>query len=310
MRGRTRVFENRHGEKTAIGRGNLSYTTINLPKIAIKSAIEAQGKLGVSFELGKVENKVIPDSYNKTVKKIFIQKLEEYAEIAGKQLYERYNFQCTAIAKQFPLLMSGLWQESEKLKAFDKTAAVLKHGTLSIGYIGLAECLTALTGKHHGETKEAQELGIEIITDLEEIAMQLSEKYNLNYNILATSHSKLQEKFLKRDQNKFGMIIGVTDKEAYTNGNSLPADYNGTLEEKAKIEGPYHKLTKGGNKFWAIMEAQDIENPESLQKLANIIEQYDIGYTSVQVKKIKCSHCGYESTNFQLENCPKCGSNL
>lgn len=310
MRGRTRVYENRHGEKASIGRGNLSYTTINLPKIAIKSAIEAQEKLGVSFELGKVENRVIPDSYHKTVKKIFIQKLEEYAEIAGKQLYERYNFQCTAIAKQFPLLMSGLWQESEKLKAFDKTAAVLKHGTLSIGYIGLAECLIALTGSHHGETKEAQELGIEIITDLEEIAMQLSEKYNLNYNILATSHSKLQEKFLKRDKNKFGIIIGVTDKEAYTNGNSLPTDYKGTLEEKAKIEGPYHKLTKGGNKFWAIMEAQDIENPESLQKLADLIEQYDIGYTSVQVKKMQCSHCGYESTNFQLENCPKCGSNL
>ena len=310
MRGRTRVFENRHGEKTAIGRGNLSYTTINLPKIAIKSAIEAQEKLGISFELGKVSNRVIPDSYHKTVKKIFIQKLEEYAEIAGKQLYERYNFQCTAIAKQFPLLMSGLWQESEKLKAFDKTAAVLKQGTLSIGYIGLAECLTALTGKHHGETKEAQELGIEIITDLEEIAMQLSEKYNLNYNVLATSHSKLQEKFLKRDQNKFGIIIGVTDKEAYTNGNSLPADYKGTLEEKAKIEGPYHKLTKGGNKFWAIMETQEIENPESLQKLADLIEQYDIGYTSVQVKKMQCSHCGYESTNFHLENCPKCGNNL
>ena len=140
--------------------------------------------------------------------------------------------------------------------------------------------------------------------------MQLSEKYNLNYNIIATSHSKLQEKFLKRDQNKFGIIIGVTDKEAYTNGNSLPADYKGTLEEKAKIEGPYHKLTKGGNKFWAIMETQEIENPESLQKLADLIEQYDIGYTSVQVKKMQCSHCGYESTNFHLENCPKCGNNL
>ena len=244
MRGRTRVFENRHGEKTAIGRGNLSYTTINLPKIAIKSAIEAQEKLGISFELGKVSNRVIPDSYHKTVKKIFIQKLEEYAEIAGidKEIREK-------------------------------------------------------------KTKE-------LITDLEEIAMQLSEKYNLNYNIIATSHSKLQEKFLKRDQNKFGIIIGVTDKEAYTNGNSLPADYKGTLEEKAKIEGPYHKLTKGGNKFWAIMETQEIENPESLQKLADLIEQYDIGYTSVQVKKMQCSHCGYESTNFHLENCPKCGNNL
>ncbi len=308
MRGRTRVFEDRYGEKTTVGRGNLSSTTINLPKIAIKSANEAQEKLGISFELGIGSDKKMTASYKKTVKKIFMQKLEQYAEIAGKQLYDRYSFQCTAIAKQFPLLMSGLWKESENLQSFDKVATILKHGTLSIGYIGLAECLIILTGNNHGENEEAQNLGIEIITDLEEIAMQFSEKYNLNYNVLATSNTKLQKRLLKKDQSKFGIISGVTDKKAYTNGNSLPDDYEGNLEERAKIEGPYHKLTKGGNKFWAKMEVKEIEESESLQKLAELIEKYDIGYTSIQVKKMKCSNCEYESTNLQLKNCPNCGA--
>ncbi|MCI9246614.1 MAG: anaerobic ribonucleoside-triphosphate reductase [Clostridia bacterium] len=310
MRGRTRVFENRHGEKTAIGRGNLSYTTINLTKIAIKSAMEAQEKLGISFELGKGSQKMMTATYKKTVKKILIQKLEQYAEIVGKQLYDRYNFQCTAIAKQFPLLMSGLWGESEKLKSFDKVETVLKHGTLSIGYTGLAECLTILTGTNHGETEEAQNLGLEIVSDLEEIATQLSEKYDLNFNILATSNPKLEEKFLKKDQSKFGVILGVTDKEAYTNGNSLPTEYKGTMEEKAKIEGPYHKLTKGGNKFWTEMEAEEIEKTESLQKITDLIETYDIGYTSIRAKKWKCLQCGYESMQKDLKNCPNCGESF
>ena len=307
MRGSTRIFENRHGEKTAIGRGCLSCTTINLPKIAIESAIEAQAKLGISFELGKDTQKHMTASYKKTVKKIYMQKLEQYAEIAGKQLYDRYNFQCTAIAKQFPLLMSGLWNDSEKLKSFDKVETVLKHGTLSIGYTGLSECLTTLTGTNHGETEEAQNIGLEIVSDLEEIATQLSERYDLNFNILATSNQILEENFLRKDKNKFGIILGVTDKKEYTNGNSLPVDYKGTLEEKAKIEGPYHKLTKGGNKFEAEMQEQEIQNPENLQELMRLIEKYDIGYANIKVKKIKCSQCGYENVQKGLENCPNCG---
>lgn len=304
---RIRVFEDRQGEKSVIGRGNLSYTTINLPKIAIKAAYETQEKLGISFELGKNSEKMMTATYKKTVKKIFMQKLEQYAEIVGKQLYERYVFQCTAIAKQFPLLMSGLWKESEKLKPFDKVATILKNGTLSIGYVGLAECLIVLTGKHHGQAEEVQNLGLEIITDLEEIASQFAEKYDLNYNILAVSSPKIQQRFLQKDQSKYGIIQGVTDQKAYTDGNSLPANEERTLEEKARIEGPYHKLTKGGNLFVAEIEENEAQKPESLYKLANLIEQYDIGYASIQTKKIECPHCNYESTKLQLENCPNCG---
>lgn len=168
---RTRVFEDRHGEKTSIGRGNLSFTTINLPGIALESALEAQEKCGIKFELGRDSEKNMTATYKKTVKKIFMRKLENVAGIATRQLYDRYKFQCTAIAKQFPLLMSGLWVGSEALGPNDEVEPVLKHGTLGIGFIGLAEALTALTGKHHAESEESQKLGIEIVSELKEMVM-------------------------------------------------------------------------------------------------------------------------------------------
>lgn len=305
---RIRVLEDRNGERTSIGRGNLSYTTINLPKIAIESNYEAQEKIGIEFELGKGSEQFMTASYNKTVKKIFMQKLEKYAEIVAKQLYERYCFQCTAIVKQFPLLMSGLWKESEKLKPYDKVETVLKHGTLCIGFIGLAECLTALTGKNHAESKEAQELGLEIIGSLEEMAEQFSERYNLNYAILATETKKLEEKFLKKDQNQFGVIPGVTEQEAYTNSNFVPVCSNITIEEKAKIEGPYHELTKGGNIFCVKLEEEEVKKEENIQKVVNLMDKYNIGYASIQVRKIRCLRCAFEGTDLYLKNCPNCGS--
>lgn len=307
MGSRTRVFENKHGESTSIGRGNLSYTTINLPKIAIESSLEAQEKIGISFELGKDSEKYMTPSYIKTVKKIFMQKLEKYAEIVAKQLYDRYNFQCSAIAKQFPLLMSGLWLESEKLKPYDKVETVLKHGSLSIGFIGLAECLIILTGKHHGQSSQSQKLGLEIIKELEELANQFSNRYNLNYAILATQTKTLQEKLLKNDKNKYGVIVGVTDKKAYTNGNFLPINDENLAEEKAKIEGMYHELTKGGNLFCIKLEEKEVQKVENIQKIVNLIDKYNIGYASIKVKKIICTKCGHENTNLHLENCPNCG---
>ncbi len=308
MASNIRIFENRHGEKSSIGRGNLSYTTINLPKIAIKSSYEAQEKIGTSFELGKGSENMITKPYLKTVKKIFMQNLEKYVEIVGKQLYERYNFQCTAIAKQFPLLMSGLWLESEELKPFDKVETVLKNGTLCIGFVGLAECLTALTGKHHGESEESQKLGLEIISELEEIAEQLSNRYNLNYSILGTKSFKLQEKFLRRDQNKFGIIPGVTDKKRYTNSSAIPVTYEIDVEEKAKLEGQYHEFIKGGNLFEIKLEKSEIQNPESIQKVIDYIDKYNIGYASIKEKQVKCAKCGFESSKLDIKNCPNCGS--
>lgn len=310
MGDRIRVFENRHGEKTSIGRGNLSFTTINLPKIAIEASLEAQEKIGIVFELGKSSENSMTQSYKKSVKKIFTQKLEQYAEIVAKQLYERYNFQCTAIARQFPLLMSGLWLDSENLKSFDTVSTVLKHGTLSIGFIGLAEALIVLTGKHHGESEEAQKLGIEIISELEEMAQQFSDKYNLNYSILATEIRNVEKRLLEKDKRKYGIIQGVTDKERYTNSNFVPTYYEIDLEEKAKIEGEYHKLTKGGNIFCASLEESKAKTPENIEKVIDLMDKYNLGYISIEIKKIKCSHCGFESTDLSLQSCLNCGSKI
>ena len=285
MGDRIRIFEDKHGENTSIGRGNLSFTTVNLPKIAIESSYAAQAKIGIEFELGKHSQQFMTASYKKTVKKIFMHKLEQYTEIVANQLYDRYCFQCTAIAKQFPLLMSGLWMESEKLKPYDKVETVLKHGTLSIGFIGLAECLIALTGKHHGESKESQELGLEIISNLKEMAEQFSERYNLNYSILATPSECLESKFLKRDKMKFGIIPGITDKKEYTNSNFIPELSIDTLEEKARIEGPYHELAKGGNLFSAEILKPEANTPENIQNLVDLMDKYNIGYAKVEIKQ-------------------------
>src|SRR5699024_8899752 len=241
---RTRVFEDRHGEKTSIGRGNLSFSTINLPRIAIESALEAQEQTGVKFELGRGSEEHMTAAYKKAVKKIFMQKLDQYANITARQLYDRYRFQCTAIAKQFPLLMSGLWVGSEELKPFDVVEPLLKHGTLGIGFIGLAECLTVLTGKHHGESEDSQKLGLEIIGELKELVDGFSDRYDLNFSVLATPAEGLAGRFTKIDRKEFGTILGVTDREYYTNSNHVPVWYKCTAEHKARIEAPYHDLTR------------------------------------------------------------------
>ena len=203
---RTRVFKDRHGEDTSVGRGNLSFTTINLPGLAIESALEAQEKTGVKFELGRGSEENMTTTYKKTVKKIFMNKLEEYAGVVAKQLYDRYKFQCTAIAKQFPLLMSGLWEDSDKLKPTDSVEPVLKHGTLGVGFIGLAEALTVLTGKHHGESEDSQKLGLEIIGELHELVEGFSDRYDLNFSVLATPAEGLSGRFTRIDKKKYGVI--------------------------------------------------------------------------------------------------------
>ena len=276
-----RVFENRHGKNTSIGRGNLSTTTINLVRIAIESAKEAQINLGMSFELGINSDKFMNNKYNKEVKKVFLNKLEEYTDIVARQLYDRYKFQCTAVTKQFPILMSGLWQDSENLNQRDKVEDVLKHGTLSIGFIGLAECLIILTGKHHAESDNTQEIGIEIITQLKELIDKYSERYDLNYTLLGTPIEAYAERFITMDIKEFGIIQGVTDKDYYTESNHIPKDYKCTLEEKAKIESPYHKITNAGHIFYEKIDRNTFYNQENVERLIDLMDKYEIGYVSI-----------------------------
>lgn len=304
---RTRVFPDRHGEKTSIGRGNLSFTTVNLVRIAIESAKEAQEQSGLQFELGRGSEEKMTEKYKKTVKKIFLKNLEKYTDIAARQLYDRYKFQCTAVAKQFPMLMSGLWVGSEKLKPNDSVADVLKHGTLGIGFIGLAECLTVLTGKHHGESEEAQKLGLEIVGQMNEACNGYSDRYDLNYSCLATPAEGLSGRFTKIDRREFGTILGVTDRDYYTNSNHVPVWYKCTAEHKAKTEAPYHALTGGGHIFYIELDGDATHNPESIEAVVDLMDKYDMGYGSVNHTRSRCMDCGFENADADLTECPMCG---
>lgn len=305
---RTRVFENRHGEKTSIGRGNLSFTTINFVKIAIESNQEAQNQLGVNFEVGIGSEKFMNERFLKVEKKIFMQKLEQYIGVCARQLYDRYTFQCTALKKQFPLLMSGLWNGSEKLAPNDKVEELLKQGTLGIGFIGLAEALVVLTGKHHGESEKSQELGLEIVKNMKEEVDGFSDKYDLNYSVLATPAEGLAGRFTKIDRAEYGIIHGVTDRDYYTNSNHVPVYYKCTAEHKAKIEAPYHELTRGGHIFYIELDGDATHNPESVEAVVDLMDKYNMGYGSVNHTRSRCMDCGFENAEADLEECPMCGS--
>ena len=226
---RTRVFENRFGPKTSVGRGNLSFSTINIVRIAIEC-------MDVKDQEARIAK--------------FLAKLDEELEIAAKQLDERYQFQKTAFVKQFPLLMKSLWIGADKLNSDDTIESVINQGTLGIGFIGLAECLVALTGKHHGESEESQKLGLKIVGYMRDRVNDFSERYQHNYSVLATPAEGLSGKFTKKDRAEFGSIPGVTDRDYYTNSNHVPVYYKCSARHKAEVEAPYHEMTRGGHIFY------------------------------------------------------------
>ena len=284
---RTRVFENRYGEKTSVGRGNLSFTTINIVKLAIE-VMNVQDK----------EERIV----------MFFKKLDQMLDIAAKQLCDRFEFQKTAYAKQFPLLMSRLWNGCENLKPNDTIESVINQGTLGIGFIGLAECLIALTGHHHGEDEDSQKLGIRIVSHMRSRANEFCEKFQHNFSILATPAEGLSGRFTARDKKTFGVIAGVTDKEYYTNSNHVPVYYHCSPQHKAKIESPYHKLTGGGHIFYVEIDGDATHNPDAIANIVDLMDKYDIGYCSVNHNRNRCMDCGYEDATDNLTECPKCGS--
>ena len=284
---RTRVFENRFGEKTSIARGNLSFSTINIVRLAI-------------------ECMDIEDKSHRI--KSFFAKLDELLEIAAKQLCDRYDFQKTALARQFPLLMSSLWMGCENLKPNDAVGRVINQGTLGIGFIGLAETLIALVGKHHGESEEAQALGLRIVTYMRDRANEFSERYQHNFSVLATPAEGLSGRFTRIDRKKFGEIAGVTDKIYYTNSNHIPVYYKCSPKHKAEIEAPYHDLTRGGHIFYIEIDGDATHNPQAIMDIVDLMDKYDIGYCSVNHNRNRCMNCGYEDAQQELEVWPKCGS--
>ncbi len=284
---RTRVFENRFGPKTSIGRGNLSFSTINIVKLAI--------------ECMKIENE--EERIN-----AFFAKLDNLLEITAQQLHERFLFQKTAYKKQFQLLMSRLWIGAENLKDDDTIESVINQGTLGIGFIGLAECLIALTGHHHGEDPKSQALGLKIVTYMRDRVNQFSEQYQHNYSVLATPAEGLAGRFTRNDKKTFGEIPGVTDKDYYTNSNHVPVYYHCSPRHKAEIEAPYHELTRGGHIFYVEIDGDATHNPAAIMNIVDLMDHYNIGYGSVNHNRNRCMDCGYEDATEGLTVCPKCGS--
>ena len=284
---RTRVFENRFGPKTSIGRGNLSFSTINIVKLALECREEQDEQKRIDM---------------------FFAKLDQMLEITAKQLDDRFQFQKTAFAKQFPLLMQCLWIGADKLKPMDSIESVINQGTLGIGFIGLAECLVALIGKHHGESEEAQALGVKIVTYMRDRANEFCERYHHNYSILATPAEGLSGKFTKKDRKEFGIVPGVTDRDYYTNSNHVPVYYKCSARHKAEVEAPYHDLTRGGHIFYVEIDGDATHNPQVIMSVVDMMDQLNMGYGSVNHNRNRCMDCGYENADDHLEKCPKCGS--
>ena len=279
---RTRVFENRHGEKTPIGRGNLSFTTINLPRLALQSENYAQ----------------------------FLEKLEETVDLVVRQLYDRMQFQAKGLKKQFPMLMGGLWMDSNKLTSDDEEIGmdILKHGTLSVGYIGLAECLVALTGHHHGENAQSQMMGVNIVKEIYDRCQYWSDKLDLNVGVIATPAEGLSGKFVPKDREEFGVIKGVTDKDYYTNSNHVPVEYKISYVDKLRIEAPYHKYTPSGHIAYVEIDGNAQNNPQAIMDIVMTMLNEGIGYGSINFARARCLDCGYEDGSVKFDKCPKCGS--
>lgn len=285
---RTRVFENRFGPTTSIGRGNLSFTTINLPRLGIEALQKHDSSL------------------TERVDEFFIL-LDNMLDKTARQLDARYQYQSQALVKQFPLLMSGMWNGSDKLSPEDTIESVLNQGTLGIGFIGLAECLVALTGHHHAEDAYSQSLGLKIVKHMKDKADEFSEKYQHNYSILATPAEGLSGRFTRIDKKKYGIISGVTDKEYYTNSNHVPVWFHCTASEKAAIECPYHEFTRGGHIFYVEQDGDPSDNPEAIMAVVDMLHKFNGGYASINYDANTCLDCGHKWVG-KNRICPCCGS--
>lgn len=284
---RTRVFENKYGMKTSVGRGNLSFSTINIVRLAIEC-------MDIADKDARINS--------------FFAKLDSMLDVAARQLNERYDFQKTAMAKQFPLLMRSLWTGAENLSPDDTIEKVINQGTLSIGFIGLAECLKALLGMHHGESDEAQQLGLRIVDYMRCRCNEFSEKYHHNFSLLATPAEGLSGKFTKVDRKKFGVLEGITDRDYYTNSNHVPVYYKCSARHKAEVEAPYHEMTRAGHIFYVEMDGDATHNPQAIMNVVDMMDHYNMGYGSVNHNRNRCLDCGFENAEANLEVCPQCGS--
>lgn len=277
---RTRVLGNSHDKNRQVtcGRGNLSFTSINLPRIGI----EAKGDINRFYEI-----------------------LDKRIDLVIQQLLHRFKIQCSKKGRNYPFLMGqGVWIDSENIGPDDSVAEVLKHGTLSVGFIGLAETLKALTGKHHAESEESQRLGLEIISHMRKRMDDESEKTGLNFTLLATPAEGLSGRFVRIDRKQYGVLPGITDRDYYTNSFHVPVYYPIKAYQKIAIEAPYHALTNAGHISYIEMDGDTSKNLEAFESVIRAMKEAGIGYGSVNHPVDRDPVCGY---NGIIDNeCPHC----
>ena len=278
---RTRVVANAYDKsrETVFGRGNLSFTSINLPRIAINAH-------------GNIE--------------LFFEDLGRKLDLVVDQLLHRFKIQCSKKVRNYPFLMGqGIWLDSENLGPDDSVEEVLKHGTLTAGFIGLAECLKSLIGQHHGESATAQNLGLEIIGFMRQKMDKATAKYGLNFSLIATPAEGLSGRFVKLDKAKYGVIPGVTDRDYYTNSFHIPVYYNISAFDKIRLEAPYHALTNGGHITYIELDGDPTTNLEAFEKVIRCMKEQGVGYGSINHPVDRDPVCGY--TGIIGDVCPQCG---
>jgi ribonucleoside-triphosphate reductase len=278
---RTRVIGNVYDPNRQIspGRGNLSFTSINLPRLAIESR-------------GDIDR--------------FFHSLNTILEATANQLLERFRVQSNRLVRNFPFLMGeGVWIDSEKLRPDDKIGEVLKHGTLSIGFVGLAECLKYLVGEHHGESDSAQFLGVAIVASIRNFCDVMSDKHKLNFTCLATPAESLAGRFLRLDREKYGVIKGVTDRDYYTNSFHIPVYFSISAVDKIKKEAPYHALTNAGHITYVELDGDASNNLEAMEKIVRCMKESGIGYGAINHPVDRDPSCGYNG--IIGDSCPQCG---
>ena len=237
---------------------------------------------------------------------VFFEDLERKVTLVIEQLKERFKIQAAKKVKNYPFLMGqGIWMDSDKLKPNDEVGEVLKHGTLTVGFIGLAECLKALIGKHHGESREAQNLGLNIVGYMRKRMDEEAKKTGLNFSLIATPAEGLSGRFVRIDRKKYGVLEGITDREYYTNSFHVPVYYNINAFEKIKIEAPYHALTNGGHITYVEIDGDPCKNLEAFEKIVRCMKESGIGYGSINHPVDRDPVCGY--TGIIDNECPMCG---
>ena len=278
---RTRVMANVHdpSRETTFGRGNLSFTSVNLPRLAIKANHDVD---------------------------LFFEMLDHEIDLVIDQLMARFRLQASKKVRNYPFLMGqGVWLDSDKLSPDDEVGEVLKHGTLTMGFIGLAECLKALTGYHHGESAESQKLGLEIIGYMRKRMDEESQKTGFNYSLIATPAEGLSGRFVRIDKKRYGIIPGVTDREYYTNSFHIPVYYEINAFDKIRLEAPYHALTNGGHITYVELDGDPSKNLEAFEAVVRCMKEAGVGYGSVNHPVDRDPVCGY--TGIIDDVCPRCG---